>query len=47
MIIKLQILYDDLNQRGERGRDEVFRAIDGAMHNPIWAANGEGWTVTE
>jgi len=43
MIVKLEVLYDDLNANGGRGRDEVIRAIDGAMHGASWEATGNGW----
>ena len=43
MIVKLQVLYDDLNQNGGRERDSVIRAVDEAMNGATWEANGEGW----
>ena len=43
MIVKLQVLYDDINQDGGRERDSIIRAVDGAMDNATWEANGEGW----
>lgn len=43
MIVKLQVLYDDLNRKGERGRDDVIRAIDRVMEGACWEASGEGW----
>ena len=43
MIVKLQVLYDDLNANGGRSRDEVIRAIDGAMNGASWEASGDGW----
>jgi len=43
MIVKLQILYDDLNSHGERERDEVIRAVDSVMNGATWETNGEGW----
>ncbi len=43
MIIKLQILYDDLNPHGGRERDKVIRAVDSVMNGATWEANGEGW----
>jgi len=43
MIVKLQVLYDDLKANGGRGRDEVIRAIDKAMNGAYWEASGEGW----
>ncbi len=43
MIVKLQVLYDDINRPGGRERDEIIRAIDGAMHGATWEANGDGW----
>ena len=43
MIIKLQILYDDLNAHGGRERDEVILAIDRVVNGATWEANGDGW----
>jgi hypothetical protein len=43
MIVKLQVLYDDLNKSGGRGRDNVIRAVDQAMDGATWEASGEGW----
>lgn len=43
MIVKLEVLYDDLNHCGGRGRDEVIRAIDNAMSGATWEASGDGW----
>lgn len=43
MIVKLQVLYDDLARNGDRGRDEVIRAVDRVMDGASWEANGEGW----
>ena len=43
MIVKLQVLYDDLNRNGGRGRDEVIRAIDRAMNGAAWESSGDGW----
>lgn len=43
MIVKLEVLYDDLNSNGGRGRDEVIRAVDRAMHGASWEATGDGW----
>ena len=43
MIVKLQVLYDDLSAYGGRGRDDVIRAIDRVMEGPEWESNGEGW----
>ena len=43
MIVKLQVLYDDLNSNGGRKRDEVIRAVDKAMRGASWEASGEGW----
>jgi len=43
MIVKLEVLYDDLNSYGGRGRDEVIRAIDRAMDGATWESNGNGW----
>lgn len=43
MIVKLQVLYDDLYANGGRERDEVIRAIDRVMDGASWETNGEGW----
>jgi len=43
MIVKLEILYDDLRKNGSRRRDEVIRAIDRAMNGATWEASGDGW----
>lgn len=43
MIVKLQVLYDDLRTNGGRSRDDVIRAIDGAMNGASWEASGDGW----
>ena len=43
MIVKLQVLYDDLHTNGGRSRDEVIRAIDRAMNGASWEASGDGW----
>ena len=43
MIVKLEILYDDINRSGDRRRDEVIRAIDSVMNGASWESNGEGW----
>ncbi|MBT6690568.1 hypothetical protein HN903_01780 [archaeon] len=43
MIVKLQVLYDDLNPNGGRGRDKIIREIDRAMDGATWEASGEGW----
>ena len=43
MIVKLQILYDELNPNGGRGRDEIIRAVDREMKGADWEANGDGW----
>lgn len=43
MIVKLEVLYDDLTKNGGRSRDEVIRAIDGAMKGATWEASGSGW----
>ncbi len=43
MIVKLEVLYDDLSNDGGRGRDAVIRAVDGVMNGASWEANGDGW----
>jgi hypothetical protein len=43
VIVKLEVLYDDMNQYGGRSRDEVIRAIDTAMNGATWEASGNGW----
>ncbi len=43
MIVKLEVLYDDLNRHGGRERDEIIRAIDRAMNGATWEASGDGW----
>lgn len=43
MIVKLQIMYDDINPEGGRGRDKIVRAIDAAMLGASWEAAGDGW----
>ena len=43
MIVKLQVLYDDLNNNGGRERDAVIRAVDGVMNGASWEASGDGW----
>ena len=42
MIVKLQILYDDINPQG-RERDGIIRAVDQAMKGADWEASGDGW----
>ena len=43
MIVKLEVLYDDINQDGGRERDSVIRAVDSAMHGATWEAYKGGW----
>jgi hypothetical protein len=43
MIVKLEVLYDDINSEGGRSRDRVIRAIDKAMNGAYWEASGNGW----
>ena len=43
VIVKLEVLYDDMNNNGGRSRDEVIRAIDRAMNGATWEASGAGW----
>ncbi len=43
MIVKLEVLYDDINQNGGRERDNVIRAVDGAMEGATWEAYKGGW----
>jgi len=43
VIVKLEVLYDDMNNNGGRSRDEVIRAIDRAMKGATWEASGSGW----
>lgn len=43
MIVKLEILYDDIHYHGGRERDEVIRAIDRVMNGATWEASGDGW----
>ena len=43
MIVKLQVLYDDLKPYGGRSRDDVIRAIDRAMDGAAWEASDDGW----
>ena len=43
MIVKLEVLYDDLKSYGGRSRDDVIRAIDTAMDGATWEASGNGW----
>jgi len=43
VIVKLEVLYDDMNIHGGRSRDEVIRAIDRAMNGATWEASGNGW----
>ena len=43
MIVKLQIMYDDLDPNGGRGRDGVIRAVDSVMNGASWEASGDGW----
>ncbi len=43
MIVKLEVLYDDLKTDGGRGRDEVIRAVDRVLDGATWEASGEGW----
>jgi len=43
MIVKLQVLYDDLNTNGGRGRDEVIRAVDRAMNGANWESSDDSW----
>jgi len=43
MIVKLEVLYDDMNPYGDRSRDEVIRAVDRAMNGATWEASGNGW----
>lgn len=42
MIVKVEVLYDDINSSG-RGSDRIIRAIDQAMKGADWEASGEGW----
>jgi len=48
MIVKLQVLYDDLNSSGGRDRDGVIRAIDRAMNGASWEkdTHGDGWIAS-
>jgi hypothetical protein len=41
MIVKLQVLYDDLNPHGGRGRDEIIRAVDGVLEGFVWEQDGK------
>jgi hypothetical protein len=43
MIVELNILYDDFNPDGGRGRDEVIRAVDGVLGGASWESSGSGW----
>ena len=43
MIVKLEVLYDDMNRCGDRSRDKVIRAIDRAMNGANWESSGDGW----
>tara|TARA_Y100000310_G_scaffold149036_1_gene148347 strand:+ start:2563 stop:2706 length:144 start_codon:yes stop_codon:yes gene_type:complete len=43
MIVKVEVLYDDLHRDGSRDRDIVIRAIDRAMDGATWEADGESW----
>lgn len=42
MIVKLQILYDDLKPEGGRERDAVIRAIDGVLEGRLSWEQGKG-----
>lgn len=43
MIVRLEVLYDDIEPDGRRGRDKIIRAIDEAMDGAHWQAEGDGW----
>ena len=44
MIVKVEILNDDLQKDGSRDRDKVIMAIHEAMRRKAnWQANGDGW----
>ena len=43
MIVKVEIMYDDIRSNGGRDRDMVVRAIDSAMGGADWEASGNGW----
>jgi len=43
MIVKLEVLYDDLNNHGGRERDAVIRAVDKVMNGASWESYGNGW----
>ena len=42
MIVKIQILYDDLTKDLKRSRDEVIRAVDKVMGGADWEADENG-----
>ena len=36
MIVKIEVLYDDIEADGARSRDKIIRAIDRAMNGASW-----------
>ena len=48
MIVKLQVLQDDLNPNGGRTRDKVILAVDRALKEAVWEADGENsWLIRQ
>jgi hypothetical protein len=48
MIVKLQVLDDDISRRGGRTRDKVILAIDKALKEAVWEADGEdSWLIRQ
>ncbi|MCR4284450.1 MAG: hypothetical protein NUV97_00200 [archaeon] len=43
MIVKIEVLYDDMSTSGRRTGDEVVRAVDAVMGGADWEAHGGGW----
>ena len=48
MIVKLQVLQDDLSPSGERTRDKVILAVDRALKEAVWEADGvDSWLIRQ
>jgi len=53
MIVKIEVLYDDIEADGGRSRDKIIRAIDRAMNGASWEstkkplnATGKDWQAS-
>ena len=48
MIVKLQVLEDDLNPMGGRTRDKVILAVDRVLNEAVWESDGEdSWLIRQ